>query len=91
MKRVQLFIAGSFFQIDCLTFCGLIHSRNKFYVRNLVKLSIAENLLSAGLMNENPLKAYTLQHWIYSGLAAGIFQDFNYYLVQLNEFILTPL
>jgi hypothetical protein len=59
-------------RIDYLTVCGFIHSQNKFYICNLVKLSIAENLFSAGLMNENTLKTCKLQHWIYSGLASVI-------------------
>jgi hypothetical protein len=59
-------------RIDYLTVCGFIHSQNKFCVCNLVKLSIPENLFSAGLMNENTVKTYTLQHWIYSGLVAGV-------------------
>jgi hypothetical protein len=49
-------------RIDNLTVCGFVHSQNKFCVCNLMKLSIAENLFSAGLMNETPLKTYTLQH-----------------------------
>jgi hypothetical protein len=60
-------------RIDYLTVCGFIHSQNKFCVRNLVKLSIAENLFSAGLISENTLKTYKLQHWIYSGLATGFY------------------
>jgi hypothetical protein len=49
-------------RIDYLTVCGFIHSQNKFCVCNLVKLSVAENLFSAGLMNEDTLKITNLQH-----------------------------
>jgi len=55
-------------RVDYLIVCGFIHSQNKFCVCNLVKLSIAENLFSAGLTSANTLKTYKLQHWIYSGL-----------------------
>jgi hypothetical protein len=49
-------------RIDYLTVCGFVHSQNKFCVRNLVKLSIDENLFSAGQMNEHTVKAYKVQH-----------------------------
>jgi hypothetical protein len=55
-------------RVDYLTVCGFIHSQNKFCVCNLMKLSIAENLFSAGLMKENTLKTYKLQHLVYSRL-----------------------
>jgi hypothetical protein len=59
-------------RVDYLKVCGFVHSQNKFCVCNLVKLSIAENLFSAGLIGTNTLKTYTLQHWIYSGLSTVI-------------------
>jgi hypothetical protein len=59
-------------RIDYLTASGFIHSQNKFCVCNLAKLSIAENLFSAGLTNTNTLKTYKLQHW-YDGELPAVY------------------
>jgi hypothetical protein len=59
-------------RVDYLTVCGFIHSQNKFCVQVNIFSETVENLFSAGLMNENTVKTYKLQHWIYSGLWAAI-------------------
>jgi hypothetical protein len=81
-------------RIDYLKVCGFVHSQNKFSVRNLVKLSIAENLFSAGLMNENTVKTCMLQHLIYSGLGGvdQIFKLSGFFLLSqiVTKFITSP-
>jgi hypothetical protein len=59
-------------RIDYLKVCGFIHSRYKFFVQVNINSETVENLFSAGLTSANTLKTYTLQHWIYSGLASVI-------------------
>jgi hypothetical protein len=55
-------------RINYFKVCGFIHSRYKFFVQVNIISETVENLFSAGLMNENPLKTYKLQHLVYSGL-----------------------
>jgi hypothetical protein len=59
-------------RVDYLTVCGFIHSRYKFCIQVNIFSETAENLFSAGLMNENTLKTTKLQHLVYSGLCTGI-------------------